>query len=80
MKLKICPVPSTAVTSSVCSSVPNLSMPTSSGNEQFSNGPPSNEHITDCGFSMGQKKVCRPGPAEVEHEISMTISHNDELQ
>ena len=42
-----CPNSSTTVTSTVWSSVPNLPISTTSGKEQLSAGPPSNEHITD---------------------------------
>ena len=42
-----CPNSSTTVTSTVWSLVPNLPISTTSGKEQLSAGPPSNEHITD---------------------------------
>ena len=59
----------------VWSSVPNLPMPTSSGKEQFSAAPPSNEHIIDTSRTLQvQKNVCRPVTAPIGHVASNTIT------
>ena len=47
VRLRDRPNSSNTVTTTVWLSVPNLSIPTTSGNEQLSAGPPSNEHSTD---------------------------------
>ena len=69
------PNTSTTVTSRVWLSVPNLSIPTSIGNEQASPGPPSNEQVT---LSMGevtpQENVCLPGTAEIPHCTSRSVA------
>ena len=57
---------STTVISTVWSSVPNLPMPTSSGKEQFSAAPPSNEHVIETSGTLEvQKNVCRPATAPI---------------
>ena len=69
VRLRDRPNSSTTVTTTVWLSVPNLSIPTTSGNEQLSAGPSSNEHWAEAtGLLKSQSNPCLPGTAKVLHD------------